>query len=117
MSRLIKAQQRHAQHYLETLEHLHERYLQGNNVIADALSQLDQDWNQIQQAQAWAETGTPENEVATELCQQFPLVATRLIELRLSPYERIRWMESALAIAQQEQDCVDVPRKNSLLST
>jgi tetratricopeptide (TPR) repeat protein len=91
-------QWRHARHYLNTLEKAERLYLHGGEAVMRGLALFETEWPNISAGQAWAAQHTGE-ESAAKLCSEYPLGAMYLLGLRLSPRERIGWLESGLTAA------------------
>jgi len=94
-------QRRHAEYFLGLLRAADDLYLKGGEFLAQALRLFDAEWGNIQAGFAWASDRFLEDESAGRICDDFPDAGTYLLGLRQHPRERIRWIELALAAAQQ----------------
>jgi tetratricopeptide (TPR) repeat protein len=61
-------------------------------------------WPRIRRAQAWTAKHYLGNVRAARLCSSYPFVGELLVYLRLSPSERLRWGEAAVAAARRIKD-------------
>ena len=100
----LRAQQRHAQHYLAVLSDADKLYQKGEESLWTCLMIFDLEWKNIQTGQLWAEKNARSNEIATMLCSAYPRDGFYLLGLRQHPQERIRWLEPALNAARQLKD-------------
>ena len=94
---------RHAAHYESVLRAARKLYMQGGESITRGLGLFDLEWGNIQAGQAWAAGHAGEDDAAARLCSAYPNWPY-LLDLRLHPRERIRWMEAALAAARRLKD-------------
>jgi len=94
-------QQRHALHYLEVLRAAQELYWKGGEHLMQGLTYFDVELKNIQAGWTWAESQFRSNKLAARMCNEYPLVAARLLDLRQHPRERILWLEAALLAARQ----------------
>src|ERR1051326_9231984 len=90
----------HAVHFMKRAATAAELYLQGGTDLQRGLQLLDSEWTNIQAGQAWACANMKE-EGAAKLCNAYPDCAAPLLDLRLSPEERIRWRQLGLAAARR----------------
>lgn len=98
---------RHALLGLRQLVASNDAYLQGGESMLVALKEFDQNWGNIAIAQARLVkiTGDLHGTEPTEeslytlldFCNSYPDAGAYLISLRLTPHERIAWLEAALA--------------------
>lgn len=97
---------RHALLYLRQLVAANDSYLTGGDNMLAALQSFDADWGNIAAAQSRL-AKLVDNPIATEgndeiqrrlldFCNSYPDAGAYLINLRLSPQERMRWLEAAL---------------------
>jgi tetratricopeptide (TPR) repeat protein len=93
-----EAQKRHSVHFADLLSKANQLYLKGGDSVKQGLSLFDLEWTNIEAGQAWAAENSAKGDVAAGLCSAFP-DWPYLLELRLHPRERIRWLEAALAAA------------------
>ncbi len=93
----------HAAYYFSVIQNAESFYLQGSDSSNRGLALFDLESRNIQAGQAWAESHSGENDIATLLCDSY-LVAANILVLRLHPRERIRWLEAALIAARQLKD-------------
>lgn len=109
----IVSQQRHANHYKNVLAIAEGLFLQGGENTIAGLDLFDLESINIKAGHAWAEqyiikqpNGMKEigSELALHLTCDYPLVGNQLLDSRLDPKEKIRWIESAIVAAQQLKD-------------
>src|SRR5512139_2943969 len=92
---------RHAQYYENVLRSANSLFLQGGEAAEKSLVKLDLDWANIQLGQTRAATYAGDDNSATQLCYEYPLAGGSLLDLRQTPRESLRWLETALAAAQR----------------
>ena len=105
---------RHAEHYKNVLSIANQLYLQGNEGILAGLTLYDRESHNIHAGFAWASfpPSVPPGggEVASPpmggieggraaLCSAYPDAGVYILDLRLHPREKIRWLEAALRAA------------------
>ncbi|HKP13999.1 MAG TPA: tetratricopeptide repeat protein, partial [Blastocatellia bacterium] len=95
---------RHAAYYRDVLSQIHELYRRGHMDGELALQQFDQERANIEMGQAQAEKHATEYDEAAAICSDYPDVAANLLDLRLHPRERIRWVQAAIAAAKRRND-------------
>ncbi|HQE92986.1 MAG TPA: tetratricopeptide repeat protein [Anaerolineae bacterium] len=102
---------RHAEYYEQVLRAADDLYLQGNEGILAGLTLYDREVHNIHAGFAWASSppptspppgGTEGGRVA--LCSDYPDAGVYILDLRLHPRERIRWLEAALRAAREIGD-------------
>ena len=103
MSNRHEAYLRHADYYVDVLRKANDLYLQGGGRFQHGLDLFDSNWDNIRAAQAWSSKLTQDME-AIRLCSAFGGAATDCLDLRLSPSERIPWMQASLVSASQLGD-------------
>lgn len=96
---LLTAQKRHATHYLQVLRAAENLYLKGGDEAMHGLSQFDLEWPNIQAGQAWAQREMQADSDAAALCGEYPTSGMYLLNLRMLPRERVRWLSNALEAA------------------
>lgn len=89
---------RHAEHYRRVLSRADDLYLQGGENIRAGLALFDREAEHIRAGQAWAAARSP------ELCNAYPKAGTYVLDLRLTPKEKIAWLEAALQAARCSHD-------------
>src|SRR5206468_1119502 len=92
---------RHAAHYCGELQKANALYLQGDESLKQGLVLFDLEWRNIRTGQAWVAAHAGEENQAAELCNDFPLVGTFLLNLRQHPRESTMWSKSALVAARR----------------
>jgi tetratricopeptide (TPR) repeat protein len=102
--RLLAAQYRLAQHYLDELRTAQRTYEQGNENEAHALALFDREREQVKQWQAWAVAHAGQDEQAMALCSKYAGASPDIFKLRLLPQEYLSWLEAALAAARRLED-------------
>jgi len=91
----------HSSHYLSVIRESGRLWEQGGQAINYGLALFDLEWSNIQAGQAWAAAHAAKDDIASELCSDYPDVASDLLALRLSARERVRWRETALSAARK----------------
>lgn len=99
-----QAEQHHAEPSRSVLSASKEQYIQGGENVSSGLAFLDREWANIRAGQAWAERNLQGSRAAASLCSSYPDAGAYVLDLRLHPRERIRWLETALAAARQMND-------------
>jgi tetratricopeptide (TPR) repeat protein len=89
---------RQASHSLSLLSEAERLYLQGGEALQRGLNFFDTEWPNIRAGQTWAAHHASE-ENGANLCNEYALAAIYLLDLRLSPRERINWLEAGLQAA------------------
>jgi tetratricopeptide (TPR) repeat protein len=89
---------RHARHYLQVLSTANSLCKQGSKNILTGLALFDREAGHIRTAQAWAAEYDP------GLCNAFPSAGAYVLNLRLTPREKIAWLKPALVAARQLND-------------
>ncbi len=89
---------RHAEQYMRVLSNAGDLYSKGGDKLLAGLALFDQEAVHIKTGQAWAAKNR------AELGNVYPSVAAFLLDLRLTPSERITWQEDALTAARQLED-------------
>ena len=92
------ASQLHAAHYMQVLSTADDLYLKGGENILAGLSLFDREAEHIKTGQAWAAGNH------ARLCKDYPDAGAYVLDLRLTPGEKIKWLETALAAARQLKD-------------
>lgn len=87
----------HATHYLRILREAGERYLQGDKVSKEGLHLFDAERSNITAAQSWFETNAKVQ--STDLLSNFTYSASRLLALKQTPPDRIKWHQTILDVA------------------
>ena len=95
---LREAQYRHARHYLEQLRVANELYRGGGDRVWKSLSQFQNDWEQIECGQSWVAQHR-NNAIAANLCSEYPLAGSDVLQLRHTIAGRIEWLQAALNAA------------------
>jgi tetratricopeptide (TPR) repeat protein len=95
------AARKHAQHFLASLKQMNPIFRSGREDLLRGLRALDLDWVNIQAGQKWASSNFHQDEEAARVCSLYPNDGIYYLDLRLSPSERIRWIELGIAAAQK----------------
>ena len=95
------AQKRHAGHYLLVLTASDQLYLKGGKSLTQGLTLLDAEWTNIQTGHDWVVAHQQVDDAVAEWCWRYTHDGAYCLSLRLHPREYIRWLEPALAAAQQ----------------
>ena len=111
----VDAQQRHADHYLKVLDSVKQQlYRKGKKGTLIGLKIFDREWENIRTGQAWAETmvhhdgimnsANLDTELFLYLASHYPIIGASVLDLRLHPHIKIRWLEAALIAASRRRD-------------
>jgi tetratricopeptide (TPR) repeat protein len=110
----FEVSQRFAEYYGNLLNYADSLYQQGGENILAGLRLFDLEWPNIQASQAWsAEKAaniediselSPENKSILRLCSSYFDAGASVLNLRLHPLERIRWLETGLGAARKLND-------------
>ncbi|MGV8089129.1 MAG: ATP-binding protein [Methanothrix sp.] len=96
-----EAEEQHAEHYRSVLSASNEQYKKGGENLLAGLALFDREWANIQAGWAWAERNLQDSSAAASLCSTYPDAGAYVLDLRLHPREKIRWLETAVAAARQ----------------
>ncbi|HJT59857.1 MAG TPA: tetratricopeptide repeat protein [Ktedonobacteraceae bacterium] len=102
--RLLAAQYRLAQHYLEHLQAAERAYQLGGESAVQALGLFDQEREQIHLWQAWSAAHTGQDEKAAAMCSAYAGACPDIYKLRLLPQDYLRWLEAGLIAARRFSD-------------
>ncbi len=94
----------HARHYLEVAGAADELYRRGGEDLRRGLALFDREWPHIRAGHDWAVEHAETDEEATRLCSAYPDAAVDCLDLRLSPGEKIPWLEAAVEAARRLGD-------------
>ncbi|MCP4619284.1 MAG: tetratricopeptide repeat protein, partial [Bradyrhizobium sp.] len=94
--RLEAAAQRHAEHYCDLLSRADDLFLEGHEHVLEGLTLADLEWDNILAGQAWAAEHASADTEAARLASAYPNAGAYVINLRLTPWEQIAWLETAL---------------------
>ena len=92
--------QRHAVHYCNVLHEINKLYKQGHSAVLQGLNLYDKERENILIGQTLAATDCAQYEQFAQLCIDYANNGAFIIELRLNPPKRIRWLMDALVAAQ-----------------
>jgi len=96
---------RHAEHYRDLLSIANEIFKQGKEGTLRGLQLFDQERANILAGQSWAAKNLDGNSsAAINLCKSYPDAGVYVLDLRLSPRERIPWLEKALEASRRSND-------------
>lgn len=98
MSNIRAAQQKHAQYYQKALRDHHRLYRTGRTDTTAALSQFELDWQNIQIGQKWSASHASSDRRAAILCCYYPDAGATILNMRLSPIQRMEWLNAAISI-------------------
>lgn len=110
-SERLATQSLHAFHYLHVLREAGRRYLQGDKVSSDGLNLFDVERSNIRASQSWFENNVDEKLVCAALSSNFSYAGSRLLALKQTPQERIKWHEATLTAAKTTTDIDQEPSK------
>jgi tetratricopeptide (TPR) repeat protein len=111
------AQSRHAEHYCRVLEQAGALYMSGHEHVLAGVALFDQERYQIAAGQAWAIVNLHDAGQAARLASEYPHAAPFVLSLRLSPRQRIRWLEDGVAGARLTGDRMQETRHIGNLGT
>lgn len=97
-NQFYRAEQRHAQFYMQRLQAACDVYRQGGQQMLQALADLDTIWEQVQNALSWA-AANREEEGAALLTSRIPDAGAELLALRMAQQEYINCLLLALETA------------------
>jgi len=101
------ARLRHSEHYINVLSLAEEYFLKGNEWILKGLQLFDKEKTNIFAGHSWAVKGLEGNHsAAIDLCESYPNAGVNVLDLRLSPDEKKRWLETALEACRKSDDRV-----------
>ncbi len=92
---------RHAVHFLRVASKADDTYEKGGEGVLEGLRLFDRERAHIETGQAWAAEQASSDDRAATLAQGFRGVAPYVLELRLHPRERVRWLEGSLKAARK----------------
>jgi len=95
---------RMAAHYAQVARVANELYKQGGEDLLRGLRLFDLEWPHIRAGHDWAVRHAETDGEATRLCSAYPGAAVYCLDLRLSPRERIAWLEAAVKAARRLGD-------------
>jgi tetratricopeptide (TPR) repeat protein len=101
MADVYQAHYRHALYYYHRLRLAHQLYRQGGDSLMDGLALFDRERVNIEAAQGQVAAGSAQHEAMLRLCTMYPDAAALLLEIRLTPDQRVRWLEDAVHAARQ----------------
>ena len=108
------AAMRHASYYLTQLIAANEEFFKGKNGIVNGLKKFDLEWENIKVGAAWARANSSKDNDFSKVCNGYAESGSKMLAMRQSPTECIRWMEAGLNAARQLDD-MDA-EKNHLLN-
>src|SRR6185369_13013870 len=94
-----QARLRHAEHYERLLRHANDLYIQGGDTMLRALLEFDLERENIYSAQQWVAEMSEQDDVLSELCSSYPDAGIYVLNLRLPPLVRIRWLKPGIEAA------------------
>jgi tetratricopeptide (TPR) repeat protein len=103
-ARAESAQYRLARHYLGKLSHANNTLNRGTENRMHSLHLVDRDWAQIKQWQAWAGGWSEREPERAHLCVSYSLRASEILTLRLTPDERLKWLQQGWEAAKATHD-------------
>jgi tetratricopeptide (TPR) repeat protein len=95
------AQRRHAQHYAGVARAAEDLYKKGGESVLAGLNVFDLERANIEAGQRWAGENQSNDDRAAALCIDYALGCPYVLDIRLHPQDRIRWLEPALRAARQ----------------
>lgn len=93
-----------AKHYLTKLQQANATIRRGRGNRDYWLNQMQQDWAQIKQWQAWSATGKEQDIERARLCATFPVATADVLRVRQTPAEQLVWVRQALEAAKKLGD-------------
>ncbi len=103
LPRLHEAGLRFATHYETALRETNRLSLKGGEGQSYALKILQVEWDNIKTGWTWAAKLAKDNRCAVELNLSYPESGSHIMGFQLHVRESIRWLEVAVAAAQQLQ--------------
>jgi Tfp pilus assembly protein PilF/DNA polymerase III delta prime subunit len=100
------AQLLHATHYLSVMRTSDNLFINGGEGLKRGIVLFELEWHNIQAGQSWAQANSADNNRAASLASEYPIAGTYLLDLRLHPRERIRWLEAAFRATRRLKDRV-----------
>ena len=100
MPNISEAYHRHANHYLNVLRDLDNRFKQGGELERASLDLLQIEWENISQGQDWAQNHIAHGEDIARLTSNLATAGVYLFEIYLHPIEYTQWLKAALNAAQ-----------------
>jgi tetratricopeptide (TPR) repeat protein len=100
---LDQAQQHHSTHYHNVLSIANQIFMQKDNSLA-GLALFDQEKMNIFAGQSWSEMKMHTNASAIALCKTFPNAGAYVLDLRLSPKEKIPWLDAGIQASRISKD-------------
>jgi tetratricopeptide (TPR) repeat protein len=98
------AERRHAVHFVGIAGTADALYKKGSASVAAGLGLFDREWQNIAAGQAWAAGRAENDDAAARLTSDYPDAGVYCLALRLSPRERVGWLEAAVRAAQRVGD-------------
>jgi tetratricopeptide (TPR) repeat protein len=96
---LAEALRRHSTHYLAVLRSANELYEQGGKALNRALASFDVERSNIQVGFTYCENHSADDRNIASLCCAYPIAGFYLLNLRLSPQERLHWFKTGYSAA------------------
>ena len=93
-----------AKHYLTKLQQANATIRRGRGNRDHWLNQMQQDWAQIKQWQAWSAAGKEQDIERARLCATFPISTADVLRVRTTASEQLVWASEALEAAQKLGD-------------
>ncbi len=101
------AAQHHAEYYCSVLSAADQIFMQGKENSLAGLKLFDQEKANIVAGQSWAGKNLEDNfPAAVELCKSYPNSGVYVLDLRLSPRQKIPWLNAGLQASRQSRDHV-----------
>src|SRR5688572_3123488 len=104
MNKLLEASIRYALHYEKVLSEAQTMYLRGGDNSNSALSLFDHEWSQILAGHGYGREYLNQDRRAASICSNYADIAAHLLDLRLSPKDRIHWIAYGITAAIQLDD-------------
>ncbi len=102
--RLQTAERRFAKHYEMVLSAANDLYRKGHDGVVRGLKLFDQEAANIQAGWTWANVNRKTDQLATELCRDYPLRAGHILDLRQPARTQIVWLECAVEACRSLSD-------------
>ena len=99
-----QAKLRHSQHYRDMLSETDEHFLRDKDGVLKGLKLFDKERANIQSGQSWAETNQEKTSAAIDLSKSHPDAGAHVLDLRLSPREKITWLDAAVRACRSSND-------------
>lgn len=106
---------RHSIYYEKLLDTANTLFKKGGENLTLGLRLFDSNFANIEAGQSWSQKYQDKDTERIRLCVSYPISGARIFELRQSPSDRIRWVESGLQAARGIKDLLSISKSLGLL--